>query len=233
LSDGVPLDACRRLFVVGHLEPGIYGAFGTAQTVGSAFDWAAREICYGVGGQPAEWSQVEDMAAQAQPGCRGLFFLPYMMGERSPVWDPHARGAWVGLTLCHTRAELLRSVYEGTSFALRSILEAVEDAAGTIRSLRLIGGGAQSRLWMPILASVLDKELVPCQYLEEATSLGAAMAAGIGVGLFANFREAAKIVDTASPWQPDATLSEMYTASYRRWQELYPALRHFFSHSNM
>ena len=229
LSDGVPLDAERRLFVVGHLDPGIYAAFGTAQTVGSAFEWVAREVFPTADGRPAVWEDVEALAAQAEPGCRGLFFLPYMMGERSPLWDPHARGTWVGLTLGHTRAELARSVYEGAAFALRSILDAVEDAAGPVPELRLIGGGAQSRLWMPILSSTLGKRLVPCSYLSEATSLGAAMAAGVGAGLYRDLAEAARIVVTTDPWEPDAALREAYEQAYAHWSALYPALRTFFA----
>ena len=230
LSDAVPLDDRRRLFVLGHLEPGIYAAFGTMQTAGSAFEWVARELLpEAAAGGRASWEQVEALMAQAESGCRGLFFLPYLMGERSPLWDPRARGCWVGLTLSHTRAELVRSVYEGVSFALRSILDAVEDAAGPVTELRLIGGGAKSRLWMPVLASVLGKELLSCRYLEEATGLGAAMAAAIDVGLYASLAEAAQLVETTSLWEPDAHLAARYAKIYPRWCELYPALRRFFT----
>ncbi|MCD6352399.1 MAG: xylulokinase, partial [Armatimonadetes bacterium] len=229
LSQGVPLDAERRLFVVGHLEPGVYAAFGTAQTVGSAFEWVAREVAVPADQDVPDWAAVEALAAEAEPGCQGLFFLPYMMGERSPVWDSRARGTWVGLTLAHRRSDLVRSVYEGAAFALRSILDAVEDAAGPVEELRLIGGGARSKLWMPLLAAVLGKTLVPCRHLGEATALGAAMAAGVGAGVYGDLAEAADLVALAEPCQPEDRLRERYEELYQRWRQLYPCLRGFFA----
>lgn len=229
LSDSVPLDAQRRLFVMGHLVPGVYTAIGTAQTIGAALGWMAREVCMPDAEGRPNWAGVEELAASAAPGCHGLFFLPYLMGERAPIWDANARGVWCGLTLAHTRSHLARSVYEGVSFALRSILEAVEDAVGPVERLRLIGGGARSRFWMSMLASVLGKPLHLCELMEEATSLGAAMAAGVGAGVFEDFHAAASVVRARQALLPEEEMVAAYTEVYERWRELYPALREFMS----
>ena len=113
-------------------------------------------------------------AASVPPGADGLLFLPYLLGERSPYWNPQARGAFVGLTMTHGRPEMARAVLEGVAFNLRLILDALQAQEIEIPAMRLIGGGARSPLWRQILADVLGMPILLPELVTEATSLGAA-----------------------------------------------------------
>ncbi|MGQ9786912.1 MAG: FGGY-family carbohydrate kinase, partial [Anaerolineae bacterium] len=154
-------------------------------------------------------------AEQSPPGAHGLIFLPYLQGERSPHWNPKARGGFIGLQITHTRADMIRAVLEGISMNLRTILLSFLEAGARIEEVTVIGGGAKGKLWRQILADVYGRPVLRPRLLEEATSLGAAIAAGVGVGLFRDFsivNELIEIVDRHTP-SPDAQ------AEYER---LYP-----------
>jgi xylulokinase len=163
-------------------------------------------------------------AAQSPPGCRGLLFLPYLMGERSPHWNPLARGVFVGLTLSHGRAEMLRAVLEGVSFNLRIILEAFTRQGITVPVMRLIGGGAKGALWRQIHADILGIPVQPLLLLEEATSLGAAIAGAVGVGALPDFGAAERIVKVAETLEPRKDVRELYDGQYALFKDVYGVL---------
>jgi xylulokinase len=169
--------------------------------------------------------EAEDIPA----GSEGLWFLPYLSGERTPHPDPLARGAFIGLTVRHKRAHLTRSVLEGVAFGLKDSFSLIQNAGlGNIHQVRASGGGSKSALWRQILASVLGAELVTVNTTEGA-AFGAALLAGVGAGNWpdveAACREAVKITGTQSP---DVGETEQYRTGYSVYRDLYPALKASF-----
>jgi xylulokinase len=167
---------------------------------------------------------MNDQAAAVPAGCRGLLFLPYLMVERSPHWNPAARGVFLGLTLTHGRADLLRAVLEGVAFNLRIILDAFVRQGVRVPSIRVIGGGAKGALWCQILADVMNRPIERLALLEEATSLGAAIAGGVGTGVFRDFSVAAAVVKLAETYHPHPAVRDVYDRQYELFQEAYRVL---------
>jgi xylulokinase len=167
---------------------------------------------------------MDDLASAVEPGANGLFFLPYLIGERSPHWNPRARGAFVGLTMAHGRGEVTRAVLEGVAFNLRIILDAFRDQGAPISALRLIGGGARSPLWRQILADVFGLPVLRPRLLVEATSLGAAIAGGVGVGLFSDYQAAGDLVQVEPGEEPRPRVVARYRELYEVFAETYRSL---------
>ena len=217
------IDRQRRIFNVLALDGENNGVFGTVQAAGRSVDWAMDLL--GMTG----FGRFDDLLAGVQPGSEGLIFLPYLEGERSPIFDPNARGVFFGLSPVHRREHLLRATVEGVSFALRSVLEVMRESFA-VPALRLIGGGGQSNLWQQLLANVCG---VAIQTLStqsaDATSLGAAFAAGVGVGLFDGLPQAARTIEVTGQRLTDAALAERYDRSFRVYQTLYPQLKPVFT----
>ena len=157
-----------------------------------------------------------------------VYFLPYLMGERSPHNDPAARGAFIGMHMDTDRADLTRAVLEGVAFGLRDSLEIAREKGLEISRSRLCGGGAKSPLWQKILAAVLNLELeIP--EVEEGPSLGGAILAAVGCGAFSSVEEAAgKIARISERVSPDPDLVLMYEKKYQKWRKFYPALKGLF-----
>jgi len=163
-------------------------------------------------------------ADQSPLGARGLIFLPYLLGERSPRWNPNARGAFIGLTMTHKRADMIRAVLEGISLNLRVILEAFLDQGAEIEAIRVIGGGARSKLWNQIMANVYGRTILRPALLEEATSMGAAIAGGVGVGLFPDFSVAERLTPIAAITEVDPEAKAVYDRLYEVFEAAYQAL---------
>lgn len=175
------LDPGQRTFTFHHLHPERYCPMGTMQAAGGARDWAWT-LFGQENGRGA--SDLDAAAGQVDAGASGLLFLPYLLGERSPHWNPLARGAWIGLAMPHSKAEMARAVLEGVALNLRLILDVLRAQVPTIRAIRLIGGGGNSPLWRQILADCFNLPIHMLELKGEATSWGAAVAAGVGSGLF-------------------------------------------------
>jgi xylulokinase len=223
------LDPDRRTFTFWHLDPDLVMPTGTMQSAGASYQWARSTLCapevaeaerQGV----SAYALMDRLAASAAPGCRGLLFLPYLMGERSPHWNPAARGVFLGLTLTHGRAEMVRAVLEGVCLNLRIILDAFLRQGVHVPSIRVIGGGAKGALWCQILADVVDRPIERLALLEEATSLGAAIAGGVGAGMFRDFGVARAIVKVAETYHPQPARRDVYDQHYEIFQEAYRAL---------
>jgi xylulokinase len=176
-------DPAKRTFNLAHLDPALYFPLGAMQAAGGALDWLER-LLRGRGRRRL-YDDLGAAAAATPAGADGLLFLPYLSGERSPYWNPQARGAFVGLIMSHGRPHMARAVLEGVALNLKLILDALREAgeAQAISAMRLIGGGARLAVWRQILADVLGLPIVLPELLAEATSLGAAIAGGVGVGL--------------------------------------------------
>ena len=163
------------------------------------------------------------LAEQSPPGANGLLYFPYLLGERSPRWNPDARGVYFGLSMAHTRADIIRATLEGITLNLRVILDAFRDQGALIPSIRVIGGGAKGAIWRQILADVFGMPIHQPALLAEATSLGAALAGGIGVGLYPGFDLVDQLTPSTGVTYPDPTRSSMYDRLYEIFNQSYEA----------
>jgi xylulokinase len=217
LLDHPEPDPTRRTHLYRAATPGCWYAMAAMQNVGLALEWARTVL--GV-----TWTQVYDEAFTVPAGAGGVSFLPYLTGERTPVLDPDAHGAWVGLSLHHTRAHLLRAALEGVAFALRDGLEALEARGLALPELRLAGGGTVQPNWRAMLADVLQRPLHIVSN-PAASARGAALLAGIAVGVYADEPATLDIAPAIEQTIYPGTQSARYEDAYRRYQSLYPRLR--------
>ena len=188
-------------------------AAGTS-TAGSLVNWLQTTT----GGAPFETLAAEAQAVPA--GSEGLVVLPYLAGERTPVFDPDARGVFAGLTLRHGRGHLLRAVYEGIAFGVRQILERFDDAQAATRTVA-VGGGLRSPVWAQAMSDITGRpQLIPEQTI--GASYGDALLAAVGIGLVPPDTDWAKI---AAEITPNPANRALYDDLYRTWSELYPATR--------
>jgi xylulokinase len=215
------LDPQQRTFTFHHLHPERYCPMGTMQAAGGARDWAWRLL------QDAELD-LDSAAAQVAPGAGGLICLPYLLGERSPHWNPLARGAFVGLSMPTGKAEMARAVLEGVALNLRLILDALRSQVPTISAVRLIGGGSNSPLWRQILADCFQLPIHLLALKSEATSWGAAVAGGVGVGLY-GWELAAERGQVVATVEPDMRAAARYDEVAAVYGELYDALAPIYS----
>ena len=214
-----------RLHAFCHAVPDRWHLMGVMLSAAGSLQWYRDTLAPDV-----TFEDLMAEAAGAPAGSEGLIFLPYLSGERTPHPDPLARGAWIGLTLRHTRGHLTRSVLEGVAFGIKDCFELIRGAGlGEIEQVRVSGGGAKSALWRQILADVLDAELVTVNTTEGA-AYGAAILAGVGYGAWPDVEtgcsELIKIVEGVSPDKKRATL---YGRMHLQYKELYPALRATFN----
>lgn len=215
-------DPQMRTFNLAHLDPELYFPLGAMQAAGGALDWLERLLRGEADGKL--YDELALAAAAVPPGADGLLFLPYLLGERSPYWNPQARGALLGLTMMHGRPHVARAVLEGVALNLRLILDALGSQGLSIPVLRLIGGGARMPLWRQIVADVLGLPILLPDLLAEATSLGAAIAGGVGVGLYPDFSVAQRFVRTHAAEQPDPVRQAQYDALLPQFQAAYRAV---------
>jgi xylulokinase len=204
----------------GYLTADTRLSIGTSTSTGAAVDWFAGQFLGETSG-----AAVAREAGDAPVGASGLTFLPYLQGERTPLWNPRARGAFSGLSLAAGRKEMARAVLEGTAFALRQIVETIEHEGGVrVKSLPTAGGGARNALWNQIKADVTGRELAVFEF-QEFSALGAAMLAGTACGVFRTIEDA--VARTASVRRCSAVIPNMaahadYKEPYKRYVELYP-----------
>lgn len=223
------LDATMRTFTFAHLVPDMFSPTGTMQAAGASYQWLRDTLCPQEQQAAAQlklsaYEMMNLLAEQSPPGANGLVYLPYLMGERSPRWNLNARGAFVGLTVQHTRADIIRATLEGITFNLKVILEAFEDQGAHVEAMRVIGGGARSRLWRQIMADIYGKPVMRPALLEEATSLGAALAGGIGVELFKDFSLAEELTPIVDTTLPNPTVQPVYDRLYQVFNQAYAAM---------
>jgi xylulokinase len=229
------IDPQMRTFTYVHMDPRYYFPTGTNQCAGGSFDWLERLLrC--ASDEVAEdassariYDQLTAAAAAVPPGARGLLFLPHLIGERSPYWNPIARGGFVGLTMAHGRPEMARAVLEGVALNLRSVLVAFQGLDTPITAMRLIGGAARSAVWRQIIADVYGLPLLLPRLLSEATSLGAAIAGGIGVGLYPDYGVARQFVQTSEAERPEPAMQRQYDEIYALFMDAYRAVEPLFA----
>jgi xylulokinase len=208
-----------RLILGFHVVPGQWLLQGGTTGGGGALKWLRETMC-----PELSFAEMSELAEQAPAGSGGVTFLPYMAGERSPIWNPKACGVFFGLNFGVTRGQMIRACMEGVAYALRHNLETAEAAGAKAGILRAMGGSANSRIWTQIKADVTGCGIeVPAS--DTATTLGAAILAGVGTGVYQSFGEAAeRTVSVKKTYMPNAEMKAVYDSGYETYRKLYPAL---------
>jgi xylulokinase len=214
------VDRYNALHSFAHAD-GSYHLMGCMLSAASCNKWWMDEI---IG--------TKDYAAEQQPieklGENHVFFLPYLMGERSPHNDPEARAVFIGMSMDTTRADMTQAVLEGVAFALRDSLEVAKSLGIELKSTKICGGGAKSPLWKKIVANVLNLR-VEVPESEEGPSMGGAMLAAVACGEYASVEEiAAKVVKVVETVEPEAELVAKYEERYQQFKRIYPACKPLF-----
>lgn len=216
-----------RLHAFCHAVPDAWHFMGVMLSAAGSLQWFRDAFAPG-----AAYDDLLAPCAEIPSGSEGLFFLPYLTGERTPHPDPLARAAFVGLTIRHGLAHMTRAVLEGVAFGLRDNMELIRNAGlGQIREVRVSGGGARSPLWRQILADVLNTELVTVNTTEGA-AFGAALLAGVGAGVWGSVEQCCQeVIRTTSSTSPQPASVERYETAYSLFRELYPTLKPVFERS--
>jgi xylulokinase len=219
----VAYDPQGRVHTFCHAVRDKWHVMGVTQGAGLSLQWFRNQFAPSM-----SYSELLAEAAQSPPGARGLYWLPYLMGERTPHLDAAARGGWIGLTAKHTRADLIRALIEGVAYSQKDGLDLVTALGVNVASLRASGGGARSGLWRQILADVFRKPVVTMAS-EEGAALGAAILAMVATGEYSSVEEACKaIVRERDSIAPQAEVAQLYAGGYSMYRSLYPALKSLF-----
>lgn len=208
------------------LEDGVT-VFGTVQAFGSSSEWI-RSLYSEIA--PVTFDRCEELASVTPPGAAGLFFLPYLQGERAPLWDANARGVFFGLAPHHRAGHLYRAVSEGVCYAMTQILDTFSANGFVLPTVRVLGAASESTYWSQLLANVTGKKLERVADSGSATALGAAMAASVGIKYHASIATAGTAMTrVAAEVRPDARLAIHYAAQYGFFESLYHSMREDFN----
>lgn len=220
------LDPSMRTFTFDHVVPGHYVPTATMQSAGASVTWINELLSPEPDGQTL--SQLVAQADTDDAATGGLYFLPYLLGERSPRWNPDARGAFVGIGRHHGRAHMVRAVLEGVAFNLAVCIDAFRASGTTIDRIDAVGGGAASDAWLQIMADVWGVPVRRRSVVEEANSLGAAIVGAVGLGLVDSFAAARDLSEVTAEFTPEAGRHDDYRRRLVRFDEAYQALEPWF-----
>ncbi len=233
-SDELQIDPQGRVHTFCHAVRDKWHVMGVVLSAGGSLQWyrnqlGQNEIAAAKKIKTDPYNLLTEQASEAPPGCEGLFFLPYLSGERTPHADPNARGAWIGLSLRHGSAHLIRSVMEGASYAMRDCLEIVNDMKIPIREIRLSGGGARSEFWRQMQSDLYGRRVVTTN-AEEGPAYGAALLAAAGTGAYKGVVEACTAtIKNVTSTDPQAEAKRIYTKCYPMYGRLYKSLKNDFA----
>ncbi len=219
-----------RLILGFHVVPGKWLLQGGTTGGGGVMRWIEREFgdyerLESEKSGKSSLALLDEIAANVPAGSEGLIFLPYMSGERSPIWDANAKGVFYGLDFSKTKGHIVRAAMEGTAFSLRHNLEAAREAGARAKVLRAMGGSANSVLWTQIKADVTDRMIV-VPFSDTATTLGAALVAGVGVGVYSDYEEAVRAsVRETRRQEPNPKNRSVYQRNYEMYLKLYENLK--------
>lgn len=203
-------------------DPSLALAIGESETAGACRDWLERLL--------GEGCDLEALARISHEGARGLLFVPWMYGERTPFPSPHVRGAFLHLSLDHERADLVRALYEGIAYNLRWTLDAFTEADRPCTALRAIGGGTLSDVAMQTLADVTQRPISRVREPRLAGAVGAALVAGVGVGLLGSVAEARALVGVERTFEPRVSARALHDSRYRTFRDFAPSLARLSKH---
>jgi xylulokinase len=220
VSDTPRLDPKGRIHTMCHAIPGRWHNTGVTLAAGLSLKWFRQNF-----GGGKSYEKLDNAAEKIPTGSDGAIWLPYLMGERSPHLDPHARAAFVGLTASHTTANLTRAVMEGVAFSLRDSLEIFKENGSQVNNIRVAGGGAKSPFWSQIQADVYGQK-VETLVTDEGAAFGAALLAGVGVGIWKTVDDACeKTVRVEEKFTPDRKRVTILNIQYEKFKKLYSLLR--------
>ena len=221
------LDPAMRSMTFNHVIGDRYVPTATMQAGGASLEWIADIL------EPDasrdRWENLLRDVADSPAADEGLLFLPHLLGERSPYWDPTARGAFIGLAKHHARPTLVRAVMEGVAMNLRTCIDAFAEQGAEIGPIDAIGGGARSDAWLQICADVWGVQVRQRSLVEEATSLGAAVIGAVGVGAFDSFDPARSFSTIERTFDPDPGAHERFSARHRQFLAAYQRLETLFA----
>lgn len=215
-----------RTMTFNHVAPGRYVPTATMQAGGGALQWVADLL--GSDAEPDRFTRLVSAAERVSAADEGLFFLPHLLGERSPWWNPNARGAFVGLARHHGEAHLTRAVLEGVAFNLATCVQAFRQHGTPVTRVDAIGGGAASPVWLQILADVWGCEVRQRTIVDEANSLGAAVTTGVAIGTVPDLSAARRLSEINAVFRPDTTRHRAYQEHHQEFVEIYAALEPVF-----
>ena len=217
------VDPNNALHAFAHADGG-WHLMGCMLSAASCNKWLCEDIL-----KTSDYAAEQASITEEKLGRNPVYFLPYLMGERSPINDTNARGTFVGMTMDTSRSDLVQAVLEGVAFAIRDSIEVAKSLGITISNSRICGGGARSALWKTIMANVLDLEL-ECLETEQGPGMGGAMLAMVACGEFEDVQSACdRFVRVASRVQPLPELAARYEKRYRQFRKIYPACRELFA----
>jgi xylulokinase len=220
------LDPKKRTMTFNHVVPGLYVPTATMQAGGGSLQWIAELL--DSSGNGRELEKLVAAADTCEASGDGLYFLPHLLGERSPYWNPSAKGAFVGLGRHHRAQHLTRAVLEGVAFNLQTCVTAFREAGQPFDCADAIGGGAVSDVWLQILADVWGARLRRRSIVEEANSLGTAVTAGVGIGCLEGFGVVTGLTSVTAEFVPDAARHEAYRARHEMFLAAYQQLEPWF-----
>jgi xylulokinase len=216
----VAYDPAGRVHTFCHAVRDKWHVMGVTQGAGLSLQWFRNQLAPGT-----EYDALTAEAAQSPAGAQGLYWLPYLMGERTPHLDATIRGGWIGLTAKHKRADLIRAVIEGVSYSQRDCLDIIEGLGVPVKSVRASGGGAQSAFWRRLLAGILNKRVVTLA-TQEGSAYGAALLALAGTGAYASVPEVCRVaIRETESVEPDLAEAAFYGKAHGIYCSLYPALK--------
>ncbi len=225
-----------RTLTYSHVVPGMWYTVAATNTAASSMRWFRDTFC----GEEIIRSQktgtnvyqlIEEKASEIPPGCEGLFFHPYLMGERSPYWDSTLRASFTGASMSHGKEHFARAVMEGVAFSLKDCLRLIEETGLDVTEFILIGGGAKSETWARIICDVFGKKV--SKPLVTDASFGSALLAGVGIGVFTDLVDAVqKCVKTERELIPDTENHQKYNELFRYYREIHDKLEGIYHDIN-
>lgn len=228
-TDNPQADQGGRIHLFNHACPNSWYMMGVMLSAGMSYEWLEKKLF----NNSLDYPKLDQLAEEIEPGSEGLLFLPYLYGERTPHNDANARGVYFGISGKHDQRHFTRSVLEGVTFALKDSLELIKDKGVKVKEIRAIGGGAKSSVWQQILADILGKE-INLLNVEEGPAFGAALIAGVGVGVYGSFTEAVSgIVKVQKTIVPRIQNTEKYNQYYQLYKKLYYSLKEDFKELNV
>ena len=206
------------------LADGYYVCGGATNNGGNVLQWYSEQVLGRRGADAAEVERLVAEAAMVAAGCEGLVFLPYLLGERAPVWDAHAKGVFFGVRSIHDQRYFLRAILEGVSYSLRQIGASLEETIGPIERIYASGGFSRSPIWLQLMADIFQKKVVVTGSAD-ASAVGAAQLGFYALGILPGLDAAALLVKVESVYEPDAGRAAVYEHNYRVFTELYTRLK--------
>ncbi len=230
-SEKLVKDEEMMTFTYAHPVDGYLQPCGTMQTAGSSYGWLKNQLAMieseeALKSGVSPYEVINQLIEKSPVGANGVLFLPYMLGERSPRWNPDAKGSFIGLSLENKREDIFRAVLEGISMNLGMILDIYRNDL-EIDAIRVIGGGAQGKVWCQIMADIYGIDVQVPKYLEQATSMGAAIIGGVGVGALSSFDDVDRFIEIQRTTSPIASNSEVYRKKKVVFDKAYHALEDY------